>query len=246
MIGVFFYLLIAGIVLQKLLLPATPWYAGDGLLGGGDWIYFHGLAKDLAHAIESEGWAAWELRPEGQAPSGVAAALYALTGVHEPWIVLPVNAALFSAAVACACVIFRALAPVGNVAFVALLPFLLMPSMVLFWGQLHKDVWALFGVLAVLVVWVRVIVQHPMHWVYGLLLLLLGNLSIWLVRPYALQLLLLGQMGMWILIVGVMQFNKSTNYRNSILTGLLAIALTASVFFCRQNGCICICICICI
>jgi hypothetical protein len=220
---------VAGYLIQVVLIPATPWHAGDGLLLGGDWIYFHYLAEEVSRLIALNGWSAWSLRPDGQAPAGIAAAIYAFTGIHQPWVVLPINALVFSAAVACFYSSMLVVAPVRRLALLATLPMLLMPSMALVWGQLHKDVWALFGVLAVLAVWIRALALQPLPLIWGVLLVILGNFSIWLVRPYAMQLLLLGQLGMFAIVGLSGVHRRSVCCLLSCLCCILFTALT-SVF----------------
>jgi len=192
------YVLLAGAVLQGWIIPATPWHGGDGLLAGGDWLYFHDLALGLAQQIDQQGWSAWILRPEDQAPAGVAAALYALTGVHRPWVLLPLHAMLYALIALC---LWRMVADVsGNnrVGLWALVPLFAFPSLAMVYGQIHKDIYVLPGVLALLLAWVWMLLRGRSHLLWIVLLLLLGNALVWLVRPYGLKLLLLGQVGMWL------------------------------------------------
>src|SRR5262249_7723224 len=97
--GIFAYAAVAALLVQLVLLPHVfpAWHAGHRLLLGGDWLYFHALAAALAPRIPAQGGAAWELRPQGQPPSGIAAAIYALT-LPEPWALVPLNAALHATA----------------------------------------------------------------------------------------------------------------------------------------------------
>jgi hypothetical protein len=83
--------LCTGLFIQLVLLPhiLPSLDAGHGLLRGGDWIGFHEDANAMAQKIARQGWSAFELRPRGQAPVGITAAVYALTGIHEPWIMVP-------------------------------------------------------------------------------------------------------------------------------------------------------------
>lgn len=92
----FLYSCFVAFCVQLIILPKIfiTWHAGDGLLVGGDWVYFQQLALDLVQKIKSNGWSVWELRPEGQAPAGIAAAIYFLTGISKPWTIIPLNAAL--------------------------------------------------------------------------------------------------------------------------------------------------------
>ena len=79
---VFSWSLLAGIFIQWVVLPAMPGlYAGHGLMKGGDWVWFHNEATKLAEVMRRHGWQAWELRPYGNAPIGIAAAVYFLAGI---------------------------------------------------------------------------------------------------------------------------------------------------------------------
>src|SRR5690349_5577491 len=69
-----------GLFIQLVLLPyiLPGLHAGHGLLRGGDWIGFHEDAVALSQKIAEQGWQAFELRPRGQAPIGITAAVYVL------------------------------------------------------------------------------------------------------------------------------------------------------------------------
>jgi hypothetical protein len=100
--GIFVYTLIAGLVLQLVILPFVlpSWHAGDGVLKGMDGPKFHAIASGRAERIDTEGWGAWELQPGRQAVAGIASALYALF-VPVPAVLLPLNAALNATAAVC-------------------------------------------------------------------------------------------------------------------------------------------------
>ncbi len=189
--GVFLYVMAMGLLLQKVILPLTPWHAGHGLLAGGDWVRFHSIADRLAQTIEGQGWNHWVLRPEGQAPSGVAAALYVLTGIHEPWVVLPVNATLYAMAATCLWHAVFLISRSRNTALFVLVPMMLFPSTAMIWGQIHKDVWVLAGVLGLVRGFVNLDRTRSMR--DGLRLACLTSLStglIWIMRPYAAKIFL--------------------------------------------------------
>ena len=188
--------LCAGLFIQLVLLPhILPGLdAGHGLLRGGDWIGFHNDAAAMAQKIARDGWHAFELRPHGQAPVGIAAAVYALTGIHEPWILVPVQAGVFAAAVVGLFNICRSIAPVRASAVAAGL-LVVFPSTVLLYAQIHKDVWALAGTIWIVFVGLSYtrsqtwsLVQHSK--LFGINLA--GVAAVWLVRAYALQIVLLG------------------------------------------------------
>lgn len=191
---IFFYALCMGIFVQLLVLPVfiPGLHAGHGLLKGGDWVTFYNEAVILAHRIQSEGWQTWELRPLNNAPIGIAAAIFAATGIYEPWVILPVNAALFAVGGLSLYLIFSCLASQRQ-AWMATLSFVLFPSASMIYGQIHKDVWSIAGTLLLTLVWVRFsIAAKPGR--YRLLgqvaLTALAALMVWLVRPYLVGVLL--------------------------------------------------------
>ena len=188
--------LCAGLFIQLLLLPhILPGLdAGHGLLRGGDWIGFHEDASAMAQKIAQQGWSAFELRPRGQAPIGVTAAIYALTGIHEPWILVPFQSAMFAVAVAGLFNIFRSIASV-RVSLMASGPLILFPSTAFLYAQIHKDVWALAGTLWI--VFVALSYARRRAWSVRQHMALFainfaGVAFVWLVRAYALQIVLLG------------------------------------------------------
>lgn len=187
---VFAWSLLAGLFIQWVALPALPGlHAGHGLMKGGDWIEYHLAAVDLASLMEQQGWQVWALRPQGNAPIGITAAAYFLAGVSEPWVVLPINAAMFALAAVSLHGVFASLAP-DRLAFMAMLPFVLFPSAALIYGQIHKDVFSIAGTLVVVFVWVGFAQRAESGWRSALgrvALTALGCLLVWVVRPYLMQ-----------------------------------------------------------
>ena len=189
----FFYALSVGVLIQWVLLPVfMPGLdAGHGLLKGGDWVRFHQEAVLLVERIHHEGWAAWELRPQGNAPIGTAAVVYALTGISEPWVLMPLNAGLFAVGAVCLYLIFACIAS-RRLAFVATLPYLMFPSAAMIYGQMHKDAWSIAGSLLVNLVWVRFAVSGKLSWrslLSQVALVLVGGWLVWVVRPYLVKVL---------------------------------------------------------
>ncbi len=150
----FAYAAAVALLVQLVLLPHVfvRWHAGHGLLIGGDWIWFHQLATELAARIRAAGWTAWELHPAGQAPAGVAGAVYALT-VSEPWTLIPLNAALHATAALVLLRIVQLFVPAWRMALWAVLPFALYPSAMTWYTQLHKDPYTIAGSLLFLYGW---------------------------------------------------------------------------------------------
>jgi hypothetical protein len=196
LLGAFFlYPAAAALFVQLILLPLLfpQWHAGEGLLAGGDWYGFHQIAVSLAEKIHAQGWSAWELRPQGQAPCGVAAIFYVLFLPH-PWVLIPLYAGLHATA---AFVLFKIiLRMTGNraLAFIAVLPFWLYPSAMLWYSQIHKDGYFIIGALLFLYGWMLLASNQTwernwwpkaraMVWVF------LGAGLVWVVRPYGVQMM---------------------------------------------------------
>lgn len=222
---VFLFVLIAGAVLQLIIIPATPWHAGHGLIAGWDWVSFHADAAKLAEKIEHTGWQSWQLRPEGNAPIGIAAAAYAFTGIHEPWILLPLNGLLYGLAAAVLFDMVAALSGERRSALWVVLPMLAFPSAAMIWGQIHKDVWMLPGSLLILSFWVGLGRADYAGRAAARLLacILVGALLIWVVRPYASKVFLLASLGAAIILFVARIREKSLQFAwvGMLLAGLI-------------------------
>ena len=181
--------------MQLVVLPHVfpGFHAGHGLLIGGDWLDFHRVAAELADQIRVEGWAVSTLRPDGQAPAGIAAAIYALT-VPEPWTLIPLSAAAHAAAALVLLRIVLVFLPDWRQAIWAVLPFFLYPSAMTWFTQIHKDGWFILGTYCFLYGWLWLAAaktwQGPRWWpLAGILWIFTGAALIWLVRPYGVQIL---------------------------------------------------------
>jgi hypothetical protein len=191
---VFAYAAIAAVLVQRVLLPVLfpQWHAGHGLLAGGDWPWFHQVAFDLSERIRSQGWSAWELRPLGQAPAGIAAVFYVLIA-PEPWTLIPLHAGLHAVAVVLMVRLIQFLAPDWRVAAIAAVPFALFPSAMTWYTQIHKDGFAIAGFLCIVLGWLFLVQTKVSErlWPRVVLsggLILVGAGLMWVVRPYAVQL----------------------------------------------------------
>jgi hypothetical protein len=192
----FFFATVAGLLTQFVVLPylLPSIHAGHGLLMGGDWIGFHADAAELADKISQQGWAAYELRPRGQAPIGISAIVYLVTGIHEPWVLVPLHALLFAAIVVGFFNIFRRFSGSRNAAAAALL-LVFLPSSLMLYAQIHKDSWAIAGtvwIFAALIAYATIERIAPKQ--HAVLIMVTGGATalVWLVRAYLLQLLLAG------------------------------------------------------
>jgi hypothetical protein len=189
----FFWVGSLGLLLQVVILPNWPsLHAGNGLLKGGDWVWFHAEAINLAKSITANGWSAWTLRHIGNSTISLVAAAYYFTNIYSPLIILPINALLFAFSAVCIyeiCSSFN-----ERAALFAILPFLLFPSGLMIYGQMHKDVFAVAGMGGLLLMAVAFARKKSYNWKAIALLWLLPAFScllIWLSRPYLLKIALL-------------------------------------------------------
>lgn len=186
----FFGTCAVALVVQLVLLPSylPHLHAGHGMLIGSDSEGMHSTAVALAQRIRAEGWSAWELRPAGNAPTGIAAAIYVYL-TPEPYVLVPLNALVHAAGglavYLIACYIFR-----HRVAAVAAaIPFLVFPSAASWYAQIHKDGVFALGMLLCAVGWTQAFRRD--FWMAPVLRLasLLGPIAlglflVWVVRPH--------------------------------------------------------------
>jgi hypothetical protein len=191
----FTYTALAALIVQTVLLPRVfpGLHAGEGLLSGLDSVTFHELAVAQAEQIRTEGWSAWGLRPRGQAPAGIASAVYALA-VPEPWTLIPLNAAVHATAALTLLLIVEAFVGDRRLALIAALPLLVYPSAMTWYAQVHKDGLFILGALLFAYGWLgfaRVsasrgevgVALRSVVWIH------LGTILIWVMRPYGVLLL---------------------------------------------------------
>jgi len=233
----FLFTLALGLFVQLVFLPRVfpQWHAGDGLLTGGDWITYHEMALSLSNRIRSEGWQAWSLRPDGQAPAGIAAAIYTVVA-PKPWTLLPVNAALHATAAIALLAIVRLFLPSWRRATWCVLPFFLFPSSALWTTQILKDSYSIPGFLLFLCGWLTLERTSGQRGAGRALAASLGTLVVgvalvWIVRPYMLKLMAgvavlpaLLQTGAWVA-------RRKTSVRHR-LRGTLVVLLLWGVVFC--------------
>ena len=193
----FSYTALVSLLIKSIILPYVfpALYAGNGLAVGGDWIYFNSLAVELATKIKLLGWSAWQLRPGmiGQAPAGIAAAIYALT-VPNSLMLIPLNSALHATGALALVLIIKIFIPDLRKAVYCALPFLLFPSPMLWYTQLHKDGYACAGILLFLLAWVtlsdnQVWERLDRKLFFALVNLILGAFLLWIVRPYEVRMM---------------------------------------------------------
>lgn len=193
----FCYAICAALIFQKLLLPLVPsMHAGGGLLSN-DSVYFDSVATKLAESIYLHGWSSWQLFPANGAPGNVAilGALYSIFG-HDPALIIPINAAIHALGGVLIFLLTRELSnktPIGNYAgVIAATLFVIFPSALNWYGQIHKDGYAIAGTLLILLTWVKAVQGqcNTRYWIVLTLQHVFGLALIASVRPYSLKLLL--------------------------------------------------------
>lgn len=204
----FCYAICAALIFQKVLLPLIPSLHAVGGLLSNDAVYFDSMAWKQAEQISQHGWSSWQLYPATGAAGNVAilGALYAIFG-HDPTLIIPVNAAIHALGGVLIFLLSRELAskrPVGNYAgVIAATLFIIYPSALNWFGQLHKDGYAIAGNLLILLTWVKAVRgQADMRgWLTLLLAHFVGVLLVAVVRPYNLKLLLVAALVAWLAII---------------------------------------------
>jgi murein biosynthesis integral membrane protein MurJ len=231
----FSYATAAALLFQKFLLPlVASAHHGQGLVEG-DSAYFHAVAVDLAERIRLHGWSEWHIYPAQGATGNVAllAALYVLFGV-DPSLMVPVNAALHALTGTLLFLLGRRLWPgrTGTLAgMIAGTLYITFPSALNWYGQIHKDGFALAGTALVLTAWVLTEEEQPGRRQVPLVIvtLLAGVALIVFVRPYSLIPVLGGVLMMLLFKLALLWKNhRSTVFRRTVFLQLL-LAFLAGV-----------------
>lgn len=194
----FCYSCCAALIFQNILLPIlSPETAGTGLLPN-DSAYFHEVATKLAAEIREFGWGRWSLFPSTGAAGNVAvlALVYAIFG-NDPALIIPINAAIHALG---GFLIFQITREVsgerqGNAGLyagvIAATLFVMFPSALNWYGQLHKDGYAIAGILLIFLGLVRIFGKQITKTSMSLngLVVSAGILLVGVVRPYNLKLI---------------------------------------------------------
>lgn len=195
-IFVFAYSWIASFLLQLWIIPAlfsNP-EAAEGLVVI-DSTGFNEFAKAKANEISSLGWSAWELRPNGHLPVGIASVFYVVFG-PAPTSMLPFNAVVHALSTCLVAVIFRNFFSVIP-ALMGALAFALNPAAFEWVAQIHRDGVFILGNLMLFMGALRFIPEtdtlerkSPKHWASLLVVTIAGTLLIWVARAYWVQVVL--------------------------------------------------------
>ena len=193
----FFYATLVAVMVQLVIIPYVLPSINSrfGLINVLDGISFHDRAYALALKIKQEGWSAWELRPSVYKVglSGVLAILYYFT-VSKPWVLIPFSAMVHAFSGLIIYGIVNRL--VGNIriAFISALPFIFFPSAMLWYTQIHKDGFSIFGFYLILYAWVLFMDietwRNAKRTIGAIIYAYIGMVTVWVIRPYINQIVL--------------------------------------------------------
>ena len=227
----FCYAACLALVFQNVIVPQLSSIYGGGKLLANDAVYFDGVAWTLAEEIRSQGWSSWKLfvNPSAHGHVAILAALYAVFG-HDPSVIIPINASMHALGGVLLFLLARELVEnkkVGTYAgLIAATLFITFPSALNWYGQVHRDGYAIAGTLLTLLMWVKVIntPSDNREWLWIVLGSIIGIILVGIVRPYNLTLLLLVALGALLITISTKK-NSTT-----VKTILKVVSFYAIVF----------------
>jgi putative peptidoglycan lipid II flippase len=229
----FCYSICAAFIFQKLLLPLVPsLHAGGGLLSH-DSVYFDSVAYELAQKIHLNGWSSWQLYPAKGVSGNVAilAALYTVFG-RDPALIIPINALIHAVGGVLILLIGQELSgrkAVGTYAgVIAATLFVIFPSALNWYGQIHKDGYVIVGSLLILLTWVKAVIGqcNTRDWCILVLYHAVGVLFVASFRPYSLKLLLIATFGVWMAIAFIALMRRQLGRKIKLLVFFLVTFIT--------------------
>lgn len=240
-IAVFLYTACAAVFIQCILLNFIfpGWNEGNGLLiSSFDSRTFHSVAVELVEEMRSKGLSAWQLRPHGHPPAGIAALIYYVSKISKPWMLIPLNAALHATAALALFAIVKIFLKDSKKALLSLLPFCFYPSAAVWYSQIHKDGYFILGSYLFLLGWLLLIRanrnEFGKHLRFSIFLILSGILLIWIIRPYFVKLFFIIDIIFAIITAFFFFYNVRVNKisrRKAAVSFLAVCAITSVSFF---------------
>ncbi len=238
--GLYFcYSCVAALLLQLVILPYfLPQYDdGNGLVKGTDQQGFHLIASKLADKIKLEGWSAWELRPQAHGPAGIAAAIYSVTTVKKPLVLIPINAFVHATSGLLLMLLYQRFTNSSYPAFLGSIPFIVFPSSMMWYAQIHKDGYVILGFLLIVYGWV--LLSDKKNWnslrpiIKILLLIIVGVSLIYAMRPYLIRVIQLLSVivALMIMVATCVYWYQKVITSKSALRAFLGFAMVLGVMF---------------
>ena len=154
----------------------------------------------------------------------------------EPWTAIPLYAGLHATGAIIVLSLVRFFLPDWRQAIWCVLPFLLYPSAMLVYTQIHKDAFAITGALFFLYGWVLLARKETWQGGFWLpawagLCILLGATLAWLVRPYWVQMMQGVSVILALLIAGacILDGVRRDRSRIQVLTAILTAGLAVGI-----------------
>ena len=230
----YFYSLAAGIVFQKVLLQFLPGMVAPGASLTTDSAYFHGIAVSLANEISANGWSVWSPFPNQYTSFNVAllGALYAIFGVNT-LLAVPLNALFHALSGVLLYLIageLSANSSNGKIAgLIASIIFVIFPSALNWYGQIHKDGFAIFGIFLYAYILVFSVKNYKSFSYYDVIKYSFYSFAaiffIGIIRPYYLKPLL----AFTLVLVGLSVWRMLTRSEQSTKILVFAVLTTLSV-----------------
>jgi len=216
---------------------------GSGKLLPNDAIYFDIQAWALAEEIKSNGWGQWRLFVTNEATgnTGILAALYTVFG-HDVSVIVPINAALHALGGTLIFIIANSLASNKAIGLYAGVfsgtLFVIFPSALSWYGQVHKDSYAIVGTFVILLIWIQLI-KAPLDykkWALCLIGTCVSIMLIGMVRPYGLTLLFAVSIGAGLMtIINItLRYNRLVALKQAILVLLVLLLILMSINISRD------------
>lgn len=195
------YAIFAMVVARTIIIPAVYPTSINGTISG-DPQYYNALALKKASEIGARGLTAFELRPEGQGPAGLASLSY--LAFDSPYIVVLINAFLHSVSAILMVLILRQWFTLRT-SILASLPLVISPYMIIWFSQLNKDSFTLSGAMLFTYGLLRVTSRDRTlrEVIEAVLMVITGAALISLMRPYMIQMIIPPTILILLVIAGV-------------------------------------------
>jgi len=227
------YLFCIQLIILPHLLPSL--HMGHGLLvGQNDAFFFHNSAIELKTKIINDGWGSWELQYKNQSPVSIAAIFYYFFP-SEPYSIIPFNALISTFSGLTLLRITRQIFAPRFISAKVIIPFLIMPSALIWISGIHKDGYFILGFFLLVYSTQQLfsLMQKKREIPLWTLIAILGFSLMWLARPYTLDLAIL-----FFLLIALITFIMRRTFFNALLfTAIITsiLLLKATILTPSQN-----------